>query len=82
VISQSHNSIFHAKIDDHGIRHGNTGQILARWWRPVASRVALVLPYWVMHSALYHLICMAIKMASELGEFFSAVNFMSSMNVV
>ena len=39
----------------HGIRQGNTGQILARWWRPVASRVALDLPYWAMCSALYHL---------------------------
>jgi hypothetical protein len=32
---------FYAKIDDHGIRQNNTGQILTQWRRPVASRVAL-----------------------------------------
>ena len=32
--------------------------------------VALDLPYWVMHSALYHLIRMAIKMACKAGPFF------------
>ena len=62
--------IFYAKIDDHGVRQGNTGQILARWRLPVASRVALVLPYWVMRSALYRLIRMAIEMASKAGPFF------------
>jgi hypothetical protein len=62
--------MFYAKINDHGIRRGNTGQILAQWWRPVASRVALDLPYWVMRLAPYHLIRMAIKMASEVGAFF------------
>jgi hypothetical protein len=48
----------------------------------VASRVALDLPYWVMRSALYHLICIAIKMASEVSAFFSVINFMSCINVV
>ena len=65
-----HNSIFYAKINDHGIRRGNMGQILARLWRPVASRVALDLPYWAMHSASYRLIRMAIEMASKVGAFF------------
>jgi len=37
---------------------------------PVASRVALDLPYWAMHSAPYHLIRMAIEMAREVGAFF------------
>jgi hypothetical protein len=68
--SQCHNSIFYSIIDDHGIRWGNMGQILAQWRRPVASRVALDLPYWALRSAPYRLIRMAIKMASEVGEFF------------
>ena len=67
--SQRHNSIFYAKIDDHGVRRGNTGQILDRSRRPVASRVALDLPYWVMRLALYHLIRMANEMATEVGAF-------------
>jgi hypothetical protein len=69
VVSQRHNSIFWAKIDDHGVRRGDTGQILARWRRPVASRVALDLPYWVMRSAPYRLICLAIEMAHDGGTF-------------
>jgi hypothetical protein len=73
AISQRHNSttqFFYAKIDDHGIRWGNKGQILARWRRPVASRVALDLPYWEMRTASYHLIHMAIEMAREVSAFF------------
>jgi len=27
---------FLREIDNHGICRGNTGQILAQWWRPVA----------------------------------------------
>ena len=41
-----HSSIFYAEIDDLGVRRGNMGRIIARWWRPVASRVALDLPWW------------------------------------
>jgi hypothetical protein len=67
----------YAEINDHGVLWGNMGQIVARWRRPVASRVALDLPYWVMRSAQYRLIRMAIKM----GPFFSFVNFMSCINV-
>ena len=69
VVSQCHNSIFYAKIDDHDIRRGDTGQILAQWRRLMASRVALDLLLWAMCSALYRLIRMAIKMASEVGAF-------------
>jgi hypothetical protein len=36
----------------------------------MASRVAQDLPYWAMRSAPYHLIRMAIEMASEVGAFF------------
>jgi hypothetical protein len=67
--SQCHNSIFYAEIDDHGVRWGNTGQILAQWRRLMASRVALDLLLWAMHSALYRLIRMAVEMASEVGAF-------------
>jgi hypothetical protein len=61
---------FYAKIDDHGIRWGNTGRLIARWRHPVASRVSLDLPYWAMCSAPYHLIRMAIGMASKVDAFF------------
>ena len=74
--------MFYAKIDDHGIRQGNTGQILARWRCPVASRVALDLLYWVMRSAPYHLIHMAIEMASKICACFSVIDFMPCINVV
>jgi hypothetical protein len=69
AVSQRHNSIFYAEIDDHDVRRGDTGRILAQWRRLMASRVALDLLLWVMHSALYRLIRMAIKMASKVGAF-------------
>jgi len=72
---------FYAKIDDHGVCWGDTGQIIARWWRPVASRVALGLPYWTMRLALYRLIRMAIKMARKAGACFSVVDFMSYITI-
>ena len=82
AISQRHNSIFYAKIYDRGIRRGNTGQILTRWRRPVASRsrVALDLPYLAMCLTLYHLIRMAIEMTSKVGAIFSTIDFMSCIN--
>jgi hypothetical protein len=61
AVSQRHNSIFLAKIGDHDVRRGNTGQILTQWWRLMASRVALDLPSWAMRWALYRLIRMAIE---------------------
>jgi hypothetical protein len=73
--------IFYAEIDDHGISQGDTRQKLARWQRPVASRVALDLPYWAMCLAPYRLIRMAIEMACEAGPFFSVVNFLSCITV-
>ena len=78
---QRHNSILYAKIDDHGVRRDDTGQRLACSRRPVASRVALDLPYWAMRSASYRLIRMAIEMASEVGAFFSVVDFLSRITV-
>ncbi len=79
--SQRHNSIFYAEIDDHGVRPGDTGRILAQWRHMVASRVALDLPYWTMRSALYRLIRMAIEMTSKGGALFVIVNFMSCITV-
>ncbi len=72
---------FYAKIDNHGIRRGDMWRIIARWWRPVATRVALDLLYWAMRSALYRLSRMAIEMAREAGAFFSVINFMSCITV-
>ena len=69
AVSQRHNSIFYAKIDDHDVRRGDTGRILAQWRRLMASRVALDLLLWAMPSALYRLIQMAIEMASKVGAF-------------
>ena len=82
MISLRHNLIWYAKIDDHGVHQGDTGQIIAQWQRSsVASRVALDLPYWAMRSALYHLIRMAIEMAHKAGAFFSVLNVMSWITV-
>jgi hypothetical protein len=68
-VSQQKKLIFYAEINDHGVRRGNTGQILAQWQHMVASRVALDLPYWAMCSTSYCLIRMAIEMTSEGGAF-------------
>jgi hypothetical protein len=81
VISQHHNSIFYAKVDDHGNRRGDMGQILAQSRHPVASRVALDLPYWAMRSALYRLIRMAIEIARKAGACFSYIDFMSCITI-
>ena len=78
---QRHNSIFYAEIDDHGVRWGDMGRILARWRRSVASRVALDLPYWAMRSASYRLTRMAFEMAREAGACFSVVDFLSCITV-
>ena len=81
AISQRHNSIFYAEIDVHGVRRGNTGRILTRWRRQVASRVALDLPYWAMRSALYGLIRMAIEMSRKAGPFYSVVDYLTCITV-
>ncbi len=41
--------------------------ILARWWRPVASREDLDLLHWAMCAVTHRRIAMAIKMATILG---------------
>jgi len=76
------NSIFYAKIDDHGIRQGNMGKIFARLGHQVASRVALDLPYWAMRSTPYRLThIMTIEMARKAGACFSVVYFLSCITV-
>jgi len=57
--------IFYTKIDDHGVRRGDMGQIIAPWQHPVASRVALDMLRWAMHSAPHRRIVMAVKMAYD-----------------
>ncbi len=69
AVSQRHNSIFWAKINDHDVRRGDTGQILAQWRCLMASRVSLDLLLWAMRLALYRLIRMAIEMVSKVGAF-------------
>jgi len=80
AVSQRHNSIFYAEIDDHDVRRGDTEQILTHWWRLMASRVALDLLLGVMHSALYRLIRMTIEMASEVGAFVRCRRFFRLTN--
>jgi hypothetical protein len=46
------------------------GRILAQWWHPVASKVALDMLHWAMHLASHRCIIVAIEIASELGAFF------------
>jgi len=63
------------------VRWGDTGRILDRWLRSVASRVALDLPYWAMRLASYRLTRMAFEMARKAGACFSVVDFMSCITV-
>jgi hypothetical protein len=63
AISQRHNSIFQAKINDYGTPQGNTVQILAQWWHPLTFKVALDMMHWAKCSEFHRLIVMAIKMA-------------------
>ena len=55
--------------------------MLAQWRHPVASNEALDVLHWVMHSASYCLVRMAIEMARKVGAFFSVVDFLSCINV-
>jgi len=66
AISKCHDSIFYAKIDDHGLCWGDMGQILAQWRHRMASN---------------RLIHMAIELAHKVGAFFSVNNFLSCINV-
>ncbi len=52
-----------------GSRQGNTGQVVIRWRRPVASKVALDMPHWVMSSVLPWRTAFVIKIACSGGAF-------------
>ncbi len=69
VISQCRNSIIYSKIDDHGVRRGDTGWILAGWRRPVAHKVALNMLHQAMCLATHRRILMTINMAHNGGTF-------------
>ena len=56
-------------------------QILARWQRPVASRMPLDLSHWVMYSAPYRLIPMATEMAHKADACFSVIDFIACITV-
>jgi hypothetical protein len=47
-----------------GGRWGNTERVVAQWWHPVASGVALDMPHWAMPSVLLRRTTVAIKTAS------------------
>ena len=61
--------IFYTEIDDHGVRQGDTGRIIAQWWRSMASKVALDMLCWKMRSAPCRRIGMAVKMDHVGGTF-------------
>jgi hypothetical protein len=44
-----------------GGRRGNMERVIAQWWRPVASEVALDMPHWAMPSLSPRSTAMAIK---------------------
>jgi hypothetical protein len=50
-----------------GGRWGNTEQVVAQCWRPVASGVALDMLYWVMHFVSHRQTAMAIETANDRG---------------
>ncbi len=52
-----------------GSRWGDTEQVVARWWLPGASSVALDLLHWTMPRSSLQRIRMAIKMACKRGTF-------------
>jgi hypothetical protein len=52
-----------------GGRWGDTEQVVAQCWHPVASRVALDMPHWAMPCSSLQRVCMAIKMACNGGTF-------------
>jgi hypothetical protein len=48
---------------------GNMEQVVTQWWHPVVSKVALVMPHWVMLSVLPRHTSVAIEMANNGGVF-------------
>jgi len=56
-------------------------QALDQLWHPVASSEALDVLHWAMHPTLYRSIRMAIKIPSDLPEFFVVIDFIVHDNL-
>jgi hypothetical protein len=69
ILQRHHNAFFYTEIDDHGVHQGNTGQIIARWRRPVAYKVALNMLSRAMHSSPHWRIVVVVKMANDGNTF-------------
>jgi hypothetical protein len=76
--------VLFAKINDHGVRWVDTGQILAHWWHPMAFRVAIDMQYWywALRLASHRRIVMAIKMACKGGAFVHRCRLFFTNNIV
>jgi hypothetical protein len=61
--------VFYTEIDDHGVRQGDMGWIITRWWHPVAYKVALDMLCRAMRSSPHRRIVMDAKMAHDGGTF-------------
>ena len=72
---------FWPKIDDHGVRQGDTGRIIARWRRPVASKVTLDMLHWAIRSASHRRIVMAIETVVDFSAFFVILNSNVMVNI-
>jgi hypothetical protein len=64
--------VFSTEIVDHGGRHSDAMQELARWRHPVASSEALDVLHRSMCPASYRCIAMAIEIVVDLPAFFVA----------
>jgi len=58
------------EIDDHGGRHGDAMQELARWRHPLASSEALVVLHRAMCPASHRRIRMGVEIIVDLPAFF------------
>jgi hypothetical protein len=72
AISQCNNLIFYAKINYHGIRRGDTGQILAWWQRPVALSVAMDLLHQAMRTSLHWRIAWSSSWSAKVVYFLTS----------
>jgi hypothetical protein len=61
--------IFYAEVDDHGIRQGDSEQIIAQWRRLVAYKAALDMLRWAMRLSPHRRIVMVVNMAHDGGTF-------------
>jgi hypothetical protein len=59
---------------------GNTKQVVAQWWHPVASKVALDKPHQAMPSALLRGIRKAFEMGRNRGAFHVIVDLVINHN--